>query len=305
MAKNHHALFTGLFLFGLVTVTIIIILWIGRFQKERNPYVVATHASVSGLNPESTVFFRGIAVGKVISIQFDPYDTSTILIPVEVDKDITLTEGVYAILQFKGVTGLTQLELEDSGEITQPIPPGNNPKYRIPIRPSLTDKLLNSGEEILRKTDYLMVRLNALLSEQNEQNISTILNDLKNLTKKLNILQQGVDRALLEVPDLSKDAHQTLASINELTKDLSSLSKDVKNLSIKATGLADTGTAAGEQMNTITLPKLNQLLTDLQATSGQIKRAANLLESDPQALLLGPGQTEPAAPGEPGYQEPK
>lgn len=305
MAKNHHALLTGLFLLGLVTVTIISIFWIGHFQKERNRYVVSTHASVTGLNPESTVFFRGIAVGKVISIQFDPNDTSTILIPIEVDKDITLTEGVYATLQFKGVTGLTQLELDDSGKITQPLPSGDNPKYRIPVQPSLTDKLLNSGEEILRKTDHLMLRVGALLSDENEQNITIILNDLKTLTGKLNRLEKSVDSALMEVPTLSKDAHDTLANFNSLTEDLRGLTKELKNLSVKTTGLVNTGNTAGEVLATGTLPKLNQLLGDLQATSGQIKKVANLLEHNPQALLLGPGQADPAAPGEPGYKEPK
>lgn len=304
MAKSNHALITGLFLFSLVALTIISIIWIGRFQKERNNYYVATRASVSGLNPESTVFFRGIAVGKVISIQFDPNDSNTILIPIEVDKDIVLTDAVYAVLQLKGVTGLTQLELQDTGNFTQPIPPGNaNPKYRIPIRPSKTDQLLNAGEEILRKSDHLMVQLNAILSDENGENINAILTDLKSLTGKLGALEKSVDSALLEVPELSKDVRQTLANIDGLARDMRNLTQQVNKLSIKTTDLVDSGTAAGNILAAITLPKFNQLLTDLQATSGQIKRVARFLENDPQSLLLGPTVPQPLAPGEPGYQE--
>jgi phospholipid/cholesterol/gamma-HCH transport system substrate-binding protein len=304
MAKSNHALITGLFLFSLVILTIISIIWIGRFQKERNQYFVATRASVSGLNPESTVFFRGISVGKVVNIQFDPNDSNTILIPIEVDKDIVLTDAVYAVLQLKGVTGLTQLELQDSGNITQPIPPGDaNPKYRIPIRPSKTDQLLNAGEEILRKSDHLMVRLNAILSDDNEKNINSILTDLKSLTGKLGTLEKSVDSALLEVPGLSKNAHQTLANMNGLARDLRNLTQQVNKLSTKTMDLVDSGVAAGNMLSTATLPKFNQLLTDLQATSGQIKRVARFLENDPQSLLLGPSVPQPPAPGEPGYQE--
>jgi len=305
MAKTNHALITGLFLFSLVTLTIIIIIWIGRFQKERNHYFVATRASVSGLNPESTVFFRGIAVGKVLGIQFDPNDSNTILIPIEVDKDIELTDDVYAVLQLKGVTGLTQLELQDTGSsVAHPLPPGNtNPKNRIPIRPSKTDQLLNAGEEILRKSDHLMVRLNAILSDENEKNINSILTNLKSLTSKLNVLEKSVDNALMEVPGLSKDAHKTLANIDVLAEDLRNLTEQVKKLGLKTTDLVDSGVATGNMLATTTLPKFNQLLTDLQATSGQVKRVARLLERDPQALLLGPGLPQPPAPGEPGYQE--
>jgi len=304
MAKTNHALVTGVFLFSLVAATIVSIIWIGRFQKERDRYYVSTQASVSGLNPETTVYFRGIAVGKVISIQFDPDDSNIIIIPIEVDKSITLTKGVYGVLQLKGVTGLTQLQLSDSGSVREPIPPGDpSPKYRIPIRPSKTDQLLDAGEEILRKTDLFMVRLNAVLSDENQQYINEILIDVKKLTTKLYALEKSVDKALLEVPNLSKDAHQTLGNINELTYDLQGLAREVKTLGKKTTALVESGTVAGNTLSSKTLPKVNRLLTELEATSGQIKRAAKVLENDPQALLLGPGRQHPPAPGEPGFQE--
>lgn len=304
MAKTNHALITGVFLFSLVTITIVSIIWIGRLQKERNRYYVSTQASVAGLNPETTVYFRGIAVGKVVSIQFDPDDTNFITIPIDVDKGITLTKGVYGVLQLKGVTGLTQLQLLDSGDVREPLPPNNaNPKYRIPVRPSKTDQLLDAGEEILRKTDLFMVRLNAILGDENQKNINEILADIKKLTTKLNTLEKGVDNALSEVPNLSQDAHQTLANINGLTHDLRYLTKEVKKLSNQTSELVKSGTVAGNLLSTSTLPKFNQLLTELQATSGQIKRVAKVLENDPQALLLGPNTQAIPAPGEPGFQE--
>ncbi len=304
MAKTNHALINGIFLFSLVTATIVSIIWIGRFQEERNRYYVSTQASVSGLNPESTVYFRGIAVGKVISIQFDPNDSNIIVIPIEVDKGITLTKGVYAVLQLKGVTGLTQLQLSDAGNVRELIPPGDpNPKYRIPIRPSKTDQLLDAGEEILRKTDLFMVRLNAILSDENQQYINAILIDVKNLTTKLNALEESVDRALREVPNLSKNAHKTLANINNLTYDLRGLAGEVKTLSKKTTELVESGMVAGNSLSSRTLPKFNQLLTDLGQASDQIKRAAKVLENDPQALLFGSGIQQIPAPGEPEFQE--
>jgi len=150
MGRQNHALITGLFLIALVMALTAIVYWIGNFERERNVYVVSTRASVSGLNPESTVFYRGIAVGKVLNILFDPNDSGIILVPIEVDKEIVLTKGVYATLRLKGVTGLTQIQLEDSpGNIFQVLPPGDNPMTRIPLVPSITDKLMQSGEELL------------------------------------------------------------------------------------------------------------------------------------------------------------
>ncbi|MGR8978985.1 MAG: MlaD family protein [Gammaproteobacteria bacterium] len=304
MGRNKHALVTGVFLIVLIAATTAAIYWIGHFERERNIYVVSTKASVSGLNPESTVFYRGIAVGKVISIGFDPHDSGIILITIEVDKNIVLTKGVYATLQLKGVTGLTQLQLEDSGTIPERLPPGDNPMARIPLVPSLTDKLMVSGEELLKKADNLMQRLNSLLSDENEKNIGDILANLKILSEKLTQLQQGVDKAIAGIPALTDDASKTLSHIDVLAAELQTLTRHVQSLSIKAGGLVDSSKNTGDFLVESTLPKMNELLTDLQTTAQEVKKVANMLESNPQALLFGHGPEEPG-PGEPGFKEPK
>ena len=317
MGKNNRALMTGLFLLVFVGITAVIIFWMGHFNQKRNIYTIATRASVSGLNPQSTVFFRGIAVGKVIKVHFDNNDSGTILIPIEVDTDILLTKGVYATLRLKGVTGLNQVELDDNGKISERLPANkDNIAYRIPMKISMTDKLLDSGERLLAKADHLMLRLDSILTDKNIENIGDILVNLKNLSDKLLELNKSLDKALVGIPALSHDAQDTLKHINQLTNELQTLSKELRTLSAKTgnladkTGLfvdkagnfADTGKNMGELMTHKTLPKLNELLTDLQATSRQVRNTASLLEKNPQSLLLGPKLSEPG-PGEPGFQE--
>ncbi|MCK9622714.1 MAG: MlaD family protein [Methylobacter sp.] len=302
MGREHHALATGLFLITLIIASTAIIFWIGTMNQERNLYVISTRESVSGLNPESTVFYRGIAVGKVLKVQFDPLDSGNILVPIEVDKNIVLNKGVYATLRLKGVTGLTQIQLEDSGTITEPLPPGDEPLFRIPLEPSMTDKLMSSGEELLHKADHLMQRLSMLLNDENEKNIGGILSNLKTLTDKLSELQKSVDKALAGVPALTTNARTTLTNIDTLTKELQGLTREVQGLSAKAGSLVDSGKSSGDTLAQTTLPKVNKLLTELQSTTQQIKRVATMLEHDPQELLLGPSQRD-SGPGEPGYKE--
>jgi len=287
----------------LVAAATGIIYWMGTMNQERNVYVISTQASVSGLNPESTVFYRGIAVGKVTNVLFDPMDSGIILVPIEVDKNIVFTKGVYANLRLKGVTGLTQIQLEDDGGIKEVLPPGDDPLLRIPLVPSVTDKLLDSGEALLKKADHLMIRISSLLNDENEKNISGILGNLKTLSDKLSSLQKGVDTALQGIPALSRDARKSLTHINSLTVDLQNLTKELKNLSIKTGNLADAGSTAGNQLIQTTLPKVNKLITELQSATQQVKRAANNLENNPQELLLGPNH-EDSGPGEPDYKEP-
>ena len=305
MGRNNRALLSGLFLAVLLAATIGVVYWLGHLERERDVYIVSTQASVSGLNPESTVFYRGIAVGKVLNIRFDPENSGIILVKIEVDKNIVFTKGVYATLHLKGVTGLTQLELGDDGKLTEKLPPGDNDHAnRIPLMPSITDRLLNSGDELLKKADHLMIRLSSLLNEENEKNIVDILVNLKTLSGKLANLQKSVDNALVGIPALTKDASKTLKHIDGLAGDLQNLSKAAKDLSNKVSSVADTGNVAGNQFVRTTLPKVNQLLSELQATTEQVKKVATTLENNPQSVLLGPEQPEPG-PGEPGYEEPK
>jgi len=304
MGRDKHALITGLFLIVFVVAVTAIIYWIGHFERQRNIYVISTREAVSGLNPESTVFYRGIAVGKVIKIVFDPNDSGIILVPIEVDKNIQFTKGIFATLRLKGVTGLTQIQLSDAGNMPALLPPGNNPLTRIPLKPSLTDKLMNSGEELLHKADDLMVRLNSLLNVENEKNIGDILSNLKDMTGKFAGLQKNIDKALAGIPVLTKDAQKTLANMNALTHDLQGLTREVQKLSINVGSLVNTGEKAGDILTQTTLPKVNKLLTELQSAAQQVKRAAATLDSNPQALLLGPDQRG-SGPGEPGYKEPK
>lgn len=312
MGKNKHALITGLFLVIFVVAVSAIIYWIGHFERERNVYVISTREAVAGLNPESTVFYRGIAVGKVLKIKFDPDDSGIILVPIEVDKNIIFTKGVFATLRLKGVTGLTQIQLADAGKISESLPANSHDKAdRIPLVPSMTDKLLDSGEKLLAKADHLMMRLDGLLNDENVENIGDILGNLKNLSDKLIDLNKSLDKALVGIPALSHDAQATLKHINGLTIELQTLSRELRTLSIKTGQLtdkaglfSDTGKDVGTLLIHTTLPKMNALLTDLQATSRKIKSAATLLENNPQSLLLGTEPAEPA-PGEPDYKEVK
>ena len=304
MDRDRHALITGLFLIIFIGAVTALTYWLGHFERQRNVYVVSTRESVSGLNPESTVFYRGIAVGKVITIQFDPHDSGIILVRIEVDKNIVFTRGVFATLRLKGVTGLTQIQLQDSGTLPAVLPPGDNPLFRISLRPSMTDQLMTSGEELLHKADHLMVRLSSLLNDDNAKNIGDILGNLSKLTGKLSELQHSVDKALLGIPALTADSQKTLLHINALAIDLQTLTGDVQNLSLKTGHLVDTGETAGTLLMQSTLPKINQLLTELHGAAQQVKRTATMLDNNPQALLLGPDLHD-SGPGEPGYEEPK
>lgn len=278
--------------------------WIGSFEKARNLYVISTRDSVTGLNPESTVFYRGIAVGKVLKVKFDPEDPLTIRVEIEVDKNIRFTRGVFATLRLKGVTGLTQVDLQDAGTSDEWLLPGDRPEQRIPLLPSLTDRLLSSGEEILMKAEQLMMRLDRVLSDENETHGREILRNLNLASGKLTGLEDQLATVLEKMPGLMDRTQTTLGNIDDLTVDLKAAALSVKTLSDHADSLVASGADVGDALTGTTLPKAHETLSELLSALDQLKRVARMLETNPQALILGPLKSEPG-PGEPGYEEPK
>lgn len=303
MESRSYALLTGLFIIFLGAALAAATLWLGNYGVERKPYLVTTQESVFGLNPESTVFYRGVDAGKVTQIRFDPENPRIILIRIEIDKSIPITQGTYATLRMQGITGLAQLALKDTGENFEPLPTDEAHPAHIPMRPSQLDRLAASGEDIVLQVEELISRLNGLLSDENRGRVNRILRAAETATENLIGLEQRMDQALAGLPALNAKAQRTLAHMDALIADLRDLSGQLEIFAQEAEALAASGKTAGDTLVQATLPRLNALLHDLHRTSGRISEFFTALERNPQALLFGP-RPPPPGPGEPGYREP-
>ncbi len=297
MGKDSYALATGLFVTIMLTVVMIIVIWLGDVQQQTQTYIAETRESVTGLNVGSTVYYRGIAVGKVDAVSFDPTNVAVIIVSLKIDNKVSFPRGIYATLDLKGVTGLTKIAIKDRGGSLKPFRPGN----RIPIRPSIIDRLTVSGEETIKQTHDLIFKLNQLLDEDNIQHIEQILINVESATGRFNSLQAKAEVALDQVPLLTTDARQTLAEVSRLSRNFKQLSKQMQQelmlLSTQSNELIQTGSILGQQVLHTSLPKAHRLMTQMQTTLRRFDRVATLLETNPQAFFLGTELQSPA-PGE-------
>ncbi|HYE36335.1 MlaD family protein [Methylocaldum sp.] len=304
MGRETYAFLTGLFVIILGAASVIAAMWLGNYGEEYKSYYVVTQRSVSGLNPESTVLFRGVNAGKVSTIRFDPQDRRNILVRVELNEDLPITRSTYAILRVQALTGLAQVELYDTGEQPEPLPTDPDDPARIPLRPSLFDKLTESGQDILSQLGMLATRLNSVLNENNRQRIERILEAVATSTEHLAIFEKRVDEMLAEIPALSGEAQRMMAGINRLAGDLDATVKEVRGLVKSTESLIASGRTAGDVVVQTTLPKVNELLDETESIAVDIRNLSNRLENDPRILLFGSPKPAPG-PGEPGFQEPR
>ena len=311
MGKESYALFTGLFVLILGLMLVAASIWLGHFGEQRDVYTVITQASVTGLNPESTVLYRGVQVGKVNAVNFDPVNARNILVRIEIEKGLSITRGTYATLRLQGLTGLAQLELDDSGEYPQPLPTSDANPALIPLRPSLFDKLSDAGEGILVDTRTLITHLNETLDTESRRHIKATLGNLDTASGQLVAMEQHMQKAFSQVNQAAVSikvagakAQISLDRFDAVAQSMEKLSSRLQTLTENTNALALSGKVTADSLAQTSLPRLNALLEEMQTATVQFHSLSELLEKDPGMLLYGHQPPAPG-PGEPGYQEPR
>ncbi|MEK9804385.1 MAG: MlaD family protein, partial [Curvibacter sp.] len=115
MENKAHALAAGAFVLGVSALLIALAVWLTRQAGEVRYYEVATRSAVTGLQSQAGVQYRGVRVGKVASIAFDPSSPGQVLLRLELDADAPVTRSTYATLGYQGLTGIAFVQLDDEG----------------------------------------------------------------------------------------------------------------------------------------------------------------------------------------------
>ena len=321
MENKAHAFVAGAFVIGLIGLVVALVLWFTRDTAVRDIYELSTSDAVSGLQPQATVRYRGIAVGKVASIDFDPKIRGNVRVRISVDQRVPLTKSSYAALSYQGVTGLASIALNDDGTSQEPLKPDNDDPPRIPLKPSTLAKLQERGEAILEKVEDAADRVNALVGVDNQkrvadalQNIALAAESANQLTQRLDAtIKDGLNPALKAIPPLADNARGTLGTVKQAASDVSRVANNLNSsvTRLNAEGGALDRLAAGteglsqamDSFNTTTLPRVNRVADDTARAVRRLGRAADNINENPQSLLFGTGSNLPG-PGEPGFATP-
>lgn len=314
MENKAHALAAGAFVLGLIAALVALVVWFTRDNTVRNVYELSTRDAVSGLQPQAQVRYRGISVGKVTSIDFDPKTKGNVRVRITVDERVPLTTSSFATLSYQGVTGLAFIALDDEGESTVALKPDNNNPPRIPLKPSMLAKLQDRGEEIIDQVEEVTKRANALLADANQKRVADALENIaaasasaNTLLKQLdNTVKTGLNPTLAAMPETlstvkkaAGDVSRVANNFNSTVGKLNAPDGPVERLSEGTKALAQ----AVDSFNAATLPRVNRVADDTAHAVRRLGRAADSINDNPQSLLFGNGGAV-AGPGEPGFVAP-
>ena len=321
MENKSHALAAGIFLIVVTALLAGLGLWLSRDKTDYRIFELSSKGSVTGLQPQAAVRYKGVAVGKVTKVGFDPQATGNVLIRIAVNESTPISETTFATLSYQGVTGLAHVQLDDAESPLEPTPAGPDGIPRLPLQSSQFSQIAEQIPNIMVQVNEATHRLNTLLGDDDQKRFGTALEQLSDAAGSVNVLVKRLDNtvatkldpALATMPALAKDAQQTLASLrsagdsaaraaNDIGKTVQGLNQEggpLKEIASSAKSLS----GAADRFGRVTLPRLNRAADDTGSAARRLGRTAGDISDNPQSLIYGSGNFS-AGPGEPGFVAP-
>ena len=318
MENKAHALAAGAFVLIVTALLALLAVWLTRDNTQRDLYEMSTSETISGLQPQAPVRFRGVPVGKVELIGFDDKVKGNVLVRVSIDRSAPVTKSAYATVASQGVTGLGFIQLDDEGESAERLVPNDDDPPRIPIRPGGIDKLIKQSEVIFNQIEQASTKLNLLLGEDTQKRVATALDSVGQAATGVNQLatsvttilnaQLGPDR--VNIPALVKNADATVTSLRRTSEQANASVAEIGNAARRLNEkggaidkLAEGGASLSAGVQTFsaaTLPKVGEVADETARTMRQLRRTVGAVDDNPQSLIFGNGPVMPG-PGEAGF----
>ena len=312
MENRSHALIAGLFVILLSAAVAITATWLSGETADHAHYILISDDSVSGLNPQAAVRFRGVKVGKVENIDFDPENSRFIRILIGVDKNVPLTKGVFAQLGYQGVTGLAYIQLDDDGnqpELLQTVgyhQHNETELAKIPMRTSALDNIVITGQDLLNSVNETVKRMNRLLNDQNQERFSLLLENMESVTTDFGSFTEQLQPNLKSLPELTSKTNSLLGNADQLVKDTDQLVKNINHVVEEVNqqgGIFDNLSQSAEELAD-TIPRVQEAIEGVKQGTQSVDRVLLQLEEQPKSLLFGKAPPPPG-PGENGFISPQ
>ena len=290
--SNKRAVYVGLFVFLGIVFLIAGILMIGNLHEtfKRKIKVVALFDDVGGLQTGNNIWFSGVKIGTVSSLNFKEGSQVEVLMKIEVKAQQYIRKNSNVKLSTDGLIGNKILVIY-----------GGNPKASV----------VEEGDTLgVEKTFTSDDMINTL--QENNKNILAITSDFKTISKKMaagdgtigkfmndNTVYDNINAATLSLQSASKKAEQLVSSLhtfsdglnkkgtlaNQLVTD-TTIFNSVKTTVLQLQNIADTASlfiANLKEASTNPNSPVGVLLHD-EKSGAQLKQTISNLESSSQKL---------------------
>ena len=314
METRSNYVMVGAVTVALLAGTLLFIVWLaGLSNTTKKCYDIYFAQGVGGLNKGSNVSFSGVPVGQVTKISLLPNRPEFVWVRVDVDDQTPVLQGTSAQIHGVGFTGVSEIQLTGAERGKAPIRQvGPQGCPVIPATSGGISALLNSAPELIDRIQRLTERLTELLSDQNQNSISDILENIDVTTQQLRAHAPELGETIAEIKIASHNAGLAANNVAALTDNTNRLVNEqgrpaMENLNkaiVSARQAADnldamiTDARPGVQNFTkSTLPEANKLVRDLRSLSNSLEQVSNRVNQQGIGGALGPEKLPDYKPG--------
>lgn len=301
MENRAHAIVAVCFLVVFAVAAALIFYWLTSGPSEPLPYRIVTSQSVAGLAPQSAVEFKGIEVGHVQRIRFDPKDRSRVIVDFNVQRDTYITRATYAELSMHGLTGGETLDLKLGKGSRELLATSEANPAQIPLRKGLLAQLEDSARQSMKDLQAVLDSARMVLDEGNREHISASIRQIDAATAKLVRIESELMPAMKRMPALVQSAQESLDESHALLANANRVAREARAPVRKAGKVEDTIQHLGRKLDRQTAPDVEDLSRSLMRTSRLLEDLIRELKAKPQSLIFGPPHPPPG-PGEPGFK---
>lgn len=303
--KVNYAI-VGIFVTALLAAIFVIIIWLSTGIKTTHYKIYQVHMneSVAGLSENAPVKFNGVTVGTVEAIELNLKDPQQVILTLEIEPNIPITETTRAILVEQGITGIAYIGLK-TGKNSPPLKAKKGEKYPvIPASPSFLVKLDQTIETLSGSFTEMSNHVKALLSESN---VKSIQGSLKNIEKISNTIAENDDNISKSLQDLqillknsavaSKRFPKIMSEIEKGSQAIQSFSAELSISSKSANKAFEQSDVAIQSFSNSIIPETYQTMQNIRDITENLKSLSSELQQNPAILLKGK-TPQPLGPGE-------
>ncbi|MBC7568733.1 MAG: MCE family protein [Spirosoma sp.] len=249
---------------GLLAVGALLMLYFGfnflkgsDFFSSTKKYTV-TYSSIDGLTTSNPVRINGLTVGQVKSIEILQNQNNRLLVTLELEKDIRVTQGTRAVLGDDGLLGGKVIQLaiksgtpvlDDGGQLIAAKEKG------------LTTLVREKTIPVLDNVDSLTYQLNKIVKQFDQTGIV--------LNKTLTSADAALGTLDLTIAENRAGLQATLANVNRLSASLIETERKLNPILAKTDNLIDS--LQGLQLKQ-TLASVNRTVGNLQGILANIEK---------------------------------
>jgi phospholipid/cholesterol/gamma-HCH transport system substrate-binding protein len=308
MEERVNFVAVGVFVIVLMLTAIASVLYLtgGMYsRKSYDTYLTFMTESVSGLNLNAPVRYRGVEVGRVRAISLAPGNVELVQVTLQIERGTPVKEDTVAMLETQGLTGISYVDLTAGRRNSAPLKAKPGAEFPvIPSGASLISRLETSLPILLAGLTRVSDNVNAVLDDDNRGALKKTLADLALLSRTLATRSATIDAGLA---DAARTARNTARMTDQLPQLVQRVERSADAFDRMTGQLGGAGTSAAGTIDSTradlqrftgeTLPELRELVGELRELTATMQRVAEKVERNPSTLLLSQPRSRPG-PGE-------